>query len=208
MSSNSATRHGAKYHGTKDKIEDINGLNWPDKEILLRNKACDLGIWEGMTGGECLLALAIAANKDNPSKMAAAKLVLSQASSRMITFIYETLSKNDKSLIEQHMIARDLKKLWEAIKPTDVSISIFKQEEVLMRMEVSSYNNVLDYMFAYNRDLQRLYSTEVGKGLLKEEVAVCRALSKIPEGVEHHSLRIMLRQDPQKTMLGLIKITK
>ena len=86
MSSNSATRHGAKYHGTKDMIADINGLNWPDKEILLRNKACDLGIWEGMTAGECLLALAIEANKDNPSKMAAAMLVHSQASSRMITF--------------------------------------------------------------------------------------------------------------------------
>ena len=56
---NSATRYGAKYHGTKDKIEDVSALNWPDKEILLRNKACDLGIWEGMTGGECLLALAV-----------------------------------------------------------------------------------------------------------------------------------------------------
>ena len=68
MRSNSATRHGAKYHGNKDEIADISGMNWPELEIKLRNKAREIGIWEYIQGTECMLTLAVTSNKENASK--------------------------------------------------------------------------------------------------------------------------------------------
>ena len=100
MSLTRATRHGAKYNGNKDEIADISCMNWPELEIKFRNKARDIGIWEYIQGTECMLTLAVTANKDNASKQATTKLVLNQSISKMITFIYESLSKNDKTMIE------------------------------------------------------------------------------------------------------------
>ena len=175
MSLTSATRHGAKYQGNKDKIEDISCMNWPDREIMFRNKARDIGIWEYIQGTECMLTLAVVANKDNASKQATAKLVLNQSISKMITFIYESLSKNDKTMIETFITSGDLLKLWTAIRPKEVVLNIFNQEESLGKLEVSNYNNLIDFLFEYHRKLQQLYSTQGGKEILKEEVAVYKA---------------------------------